>query len=321
MRSPRKLRGHGGVSVAIMSSQSEQVPPKISIVVASKVGAPFIDRCLESLREQTVASDTEVFVVTGTAGDAARLEASFPWARVLHGAGIAKVPALRRRGVEEARGELVAIIEEHCSAKADWLEEAVRAHESGDFAAVGGPIVDDDYRRLRDWVVYFLEYNSALPPAPRGETVELNDANVVYRREALLDHLELLDEGYWSMTLNPVLHGKGIKLRSVPEMVVYHHGPFDFGYYLHQRFLFSRAFAGVRAQAEPPSRRLAYLIGAPLIPLLLLGRMTSRVLQKRHRVSRFVQSIPLIVPALVVMVAGEWVGCLLGPGDALNRVE
>jgi glycosyltransferase involved in cell wall biosynthesis len=321
MRSRRKLRAQGGVSVAIMSSQPSEPPPKVSVIVASKVGAPFIDRCLESLRVQASALDAEVIVVVDKAGYAAELEATFPWARVIHGAGIAKVPALRRRGLEEATGELVAIIEEHCSAKADWLEQAMRAHESGEFAAVGGPIVDDDYRRLRDWVVYFLEYNSALPPAPRGETVELNDANVLYRRQALLDHLDLLDEGYWSMTLNPALHAEGNKLQSVPEMVVYHHGPFDFGYYLHQRFLFSRAFAGVRAQAEPASRRVAYLIGAPLIPLMLLGRMTSRVFQKRRRVGRFVQSLPLIVPALVVMVAGEWVGCLLGPGDALNRVE
>ena len=90
------------------------------------------------------------------------------------------MPALRRRGVEEATGEFVAIIEEHCSAKADWLQQALRAHATGDFGAVGGPIADFDYPRLRDWVVYFLEYNSALPPVPSGETADLNDANIVY---------------------------------------------------------------------------------------------------------------------------------------------
>jgi hypothetical protein len=114
---------------------------------------------------------------------------------------------------------------------------------------------------------------------------------------------------------------KGIKLLSVPEMVVYHRGPFNFGYYLHQRFLFSRAFAGVRARAQSPVRRLAYIVGAPLIPVMLLGRMTAKVLQKRRRVARFVVTLPLTVPALVVLVAGEWVGCLLGPGDALSKVE
>jgi hypothetical protein len=231
------------------------------------------------------------------------------------------VPALRRRGVEEARGDFVALIEEHCSAKADWLEQALRAHSTGDYGAVGGPVVDFDYPRLRDWVVYFLEYNGSLPPIPGGETAELNDANIVYRRRLLGEHVHLLDEGYWPMTLHPTLLAKGVKLLAVPEMVVYHRGPFDFGYYLYQRYLFSRAFAGVRARSQSTARRLAYLVGAPLVPVMLLGRITLRVLRKRRKVGQFFLTLPLTVPALVVMVAGEWVGYLLGPGDALSQVE
>jgi hypothetical protein len=104
-------------------------------------------------------------------------------------------------------------------------------------------------------------------------------------------------------------------------MVVHHRGPFDFGYYLHQRFLFSRAFAGVRAASQTTGRRLAYLLGAPLVPAVLLARIAGRVWQKRCRVRQFILSLPLMVPALVVLVAGEWIGCLLGPGDALSKVE
>lgn len=296
--------------------------PDVSVVVASKVGAPFIDQCLESLKEQAAAPGAEVIVVAaGTDAYAADLRARYPWLRVIHATDIHEVPALRRRGVERAAGRFVAIIEEHCSARGDWLRQALQAHAGGSFGAVGGPIVDYDYPRLRDWVVYFLEYNSALPPAPPGETSELNDANIVYRRDVLFDHLDLLDAGYWPMTLHPTLLAEGTRLLSVPEMVVHHRGPFNFGYYLHQRFLFSRAFAGVRARSQPTRRRLAYLLGAPLVPLMLLARMTLRVVRKRHRVGRFVMSLPLTVPALIVMVAGEWVGCLLGPGDALSRVE
>jgi hypothetical protein len=68
-------------------------------------------------------------------------------------------------------------------------------------------------------------------------------------------------------------------------------------------------------------RRLAYLFGVPLVPVMLLGRMALRVLRKHHRVDRFILTLPLMIPALLVMVAGEWVGCLLGPGDALTKVE
>jgi hypothetical protein len=294
----------------------------VSVVVASKVGPPFLDQCLASLKDAVIALDAEALVVVaGSGAHASRLCAAYPWARIIQAEGLETVPSLRRRGVEEATGDLVAVIEEHCSAGGEWLRHAVAAHSSGEYGAVGGAISDHDYDRLRDWVVYFCEYHGALPPAPEGETPDLNDANIVYRRSVLLDHLHLLDGGYWPMTLHPTLRGKGIRFLSVPEMVVYHRGPFDFGYYLRQRFLFSRAYAGVRARGRGPWWRLAYLLGAPVMPVILLGRMTKRVLEKRRRVRQFLLSLPLTIPALVVLAAGEWTGCLLGPGDALSKVE
>jgi glycosyltransferase involved in cell wall biosynthesis len=295
---------------------------RMSVIIASKVGPPFIDQCLSSLADQAAELDAEVIVVTPRPDDyAERITKEFPWVRVVRETETSKIPALRRRGVQEATGEYVAIIEEHCSAAPDWLKQTLAAFERGDYAAVGGAITDYGYDRTRDWVVYFIEYNGALPPVAAGETDNLNDANIAYPRKLLLEHRDLLDEGYWPMTLHPTLLAKGHKLLAVPEMVVYHRGPFDFFYYLHQRFLFSRAFAGVRAQAQSPARRFAYLVAAPVIPFMLLGRIGRTVIGKRCRVGEFVKSLPLTVPALTVLVAGEWVGCLLGPGNALTEVE
>ena len=81
-----------------MNSERNKKPRRISVVVASKVGAPFIDQCLESLQEQAAALDAEVIVVAaGAPTYAADLAAKFPWARVIHAGKIRKVPALRRR--------------------------------------------------------------------------------------------------------------------------------------------------------------------------------------------------------------------------------
>ena len=296
--------------------------PKISVVIASKVGPPFLDRCLQSVKYAAGRLDAEAIVVTaGSPLHASRIAARCPWARVVHAPGVQTVPALRRRGVEEATGELVAVIEEHCAAADDWLQHAVAAHATGEYGAVGGAISDADYGRLSDWVVYFCEYSGALPPAARGETDHLNDANIAYRRRLLVEHSHLLADGYWPMTLHPTLHAKGIKLLSVPDMIVSHHGPFEFGYYLRQRFWFSRAFAGERARREARWWRWAYLLGAPFLPAILLARMARQVLAKRCRVRQFMLSVPLTACALVVLVAGEWIGCLLGPGDALAKVE
>ena len=66
-------------------------------------------------------------------------------------------------------------------------------------------------------------------------------------------------------------------------------------------------------------------LGAPppavVVPLLLLARISRTVFRKRCRVGKFIVALPLLTVALLVLVAGEWVGCVLGPGDALSKVE
>jgi glycosyltransferase involved in cell wall biosynthesis len=294
--------------------------PRVSIVIASLVGAPFIDECLMSLEKQAQECMGEVLVVAcGDQEYANRIRKAFPWVRVIHRAERETVPELRRRGVREATGDIVAIIEEHCLAAPDWLRTAVDAHASGKYGVVGGPVVDHAYRRLRDWVVYFCEYNGYLPPWPDGETHNLGSANIAYSRALLLQYEELLKGGYWEARLHPTLIADGVKFRSVPNMIVHHRGPFDFGYYLQQRYWFSRAFAGARNMAG--IRKAAYLIASPLVPFLLLARMTQRVWRQRCRLEKFAQVLPLLIPVLMVYVAGEFVGYLAGPGDALLKVE
>jgi len=123
------------------------------------------------------------------------------------------------------------------------------------------------------------------------------------------------------MAVHPTLAAKGAKFFMVPDMVVRHLGPWDYGYYLSQRYLFSRAFAGVRARAESLPKRIIYLLIAPLMPFVLLARIARTVAAKGQYMGRFIKTIPWIFPALVVYVFGEWIGYLLGPGNALSKVE
>src|SRR6516162_4838668 len=98
----------------------------VSVVIASIVGPPFIDDCIRSLEQQVKACGAEIIVVAcGDAEYAGRTARNFPWVRVIHRSQRETVPELRLRGVEEAKGEIVAIIEEHCLAAADWLSRAL----------------------------------------------------------------------------------------------------------------------------------------------------------------------------------------------------
>jgi glycosyltransferase involved in cell wall biosynthesis len=292
----------------------------VSVVIASIVGPPFIDDCIRSLEQQVKACGAEIIVVAcGDAEYAGRIARNFPWVRVIHRSQRETVPELRLRGVEEAKGEIVAIIEEHCLAAADWLSRALNGFAGGEYGVVGGPVVDHAYTRLRDWVVYFIEYNSYLPPWRDGENHDLGSANIAYSRTLLLKYKDFLSGGYWEAALHPRLYADGVKFRPLPEMKVHHRGPFNYGYYLQQRYWFSRAFSGARQL--PLSARLAYAIASPLVPFLLLARMARRVMDRKCHPGKFVQALPLIIPALVVYTAGEFVGYLAGPGDALSKVE
>ncbi len=295
--------------------------PKLSIIVASCVGSPFINRCLGSLEEQVEKANIECIVIDRAGGEIAKsIEHNFPWTKVLRRPAGESVPDLRRYGIEQARADYVAIIEEHCTAREDWVKTILNIIKEP-VAAVGGVVEDANYERLMDWAVYFTEYNSYMPPAERGAATDVCAANCVYRRDLLLKYLPPSGSGYWEAGLNHKLKEAGEEFINEPDLVVYHTGPFGLFYYLHQRFLFSRAFAGTRRENMSKAFRAMYLFLAPLLIPLLWARTAARVLSKKQHVGKFLQVTPHMIPITATYVAGEAVGFLAGRGDSLSKIE
>lgn len=330
-RSPRVVGGGGGGSggypFAAYRAFSRPAPPlslAISVIVASGAGGEFLFRCLASLRSQSLGQGDEVIVVDRVGGEqAARIEREHPGVRLVRVDGADKpgIPELRRRGALEAKGDVVAVLEEHCTAPPGWLDVIRRTFGSANRpVAAGGPILDDDFDRVRDWVVYFSEYHNFLPPWQDGERTLLNGANIAYDANRLRSHANVLADGYWEVVLHPLLATEG-EMRGVSDLGAHHTGPFDFGYYLEQRYLLSRVWGGTQRESAGLPKRLVYLVAAPLFPLLLLARIAARAFQSGERVGKFLRALPLLVPVAVTYVWGEWLGYLLGPGNALERVE
>ncbi len=296
--------------------------PRVSVVVASGAGGEFLFRCLASLRSQVERAGAELIVVDRM-GSAVRerLARECPYARVIATASDhrATVPEMRRLGVESAIGAIVAVLEEHCTAPDGWLA-AVAAGFKADDAALGGPILDSDFARLRDWCVYFSEYHNYMPPWGDVERYALNGANIAYDRAKLMKHRAVLDKGYWEVVLHPLLAREG-KFRALDALGAHHTGPFDYGYYLHQRYLLSRVWGGSQKELVPFSKRLLHLVLGPIFPLLLFARVTARVLEKKRHVGKYIVTLPLLVPAWFCYSFGEWLGYLVGYGRALEEVE
>lgn len=295
--------------------------PDLSIVIASCVGSPFIDRCLESIQDQLIDRSVECIVVDRVGGALAEhLESAFPWIVLERRSQKESVPDLRRWGIQKARADYVAIIEEHCIAKEDWIE-TILEEISKPVAVMGGVVDDAGYDRLMDWAVYFTEYNSYMPPAESGNTEDVCAANCVYRRDLLLEHLPPSGSGYWEAGLNHKLLSLGESFTLKPGLVVYHTGPFGFFYYLNQRYLFSRAFAGTRRTQVSAGFRAAYIILSPLLAPLLWFRTAVRVFKKKRRIGKFLLVTPLMIPITATYVFGECVGFLTGRGDSLEKIE
>jgi hypothetical protein len=112
-----------------------------------------------------------------------------------------------------------------------------------------------------------------------------------------------------------------VKFVNDPGLEVEHKKEFPFGYFMSQRYHYSRSFAGMRLQGAPLVKRVVYAGATVLLPPLLLWRMARILAAKGGQMGRFVAALPLLLAFMVSYAWGEAVGALGGPGQSLAQVE
>lgn len=292
---------------------------RISIVNIDVDGPPGLTKSLEALEEQSARHNAEVIVVSRAGSDLPRPNGLVNIVQ-LHTGGPMGIPAMRALGLRRASGELVAFTESRCVASSNWLDEIVLAC-SKDFAGIGGAIEPAKFRRLVDWAVFICEYHSAMLPLEASETRGLPGNNSVYWKASLEALDSSLLDNYWESFFQRELQARGERLMQVPAMVVRKEKRFTFGYFMRQRFHFSRSFAGMRRARLSSGKRLIHLAGSPLIPGLMLWRIGREVFRKKRLRMHFLLSLPLLAAFLSSYAVGEFAGYLLGGGDSLLKVE
>ncbi|MBI5105230.1 MAG: glycosyltransferase family 2 protein [Solirubrobacterales bacterium] len=292
--------------------------PPLSVVVASVNGLPYLDACLSSLAEQ--APDAEVVVADWTDERTRRhVRERFPKVKLLSFDEPKAVPELRAAGIADAAAPYVAVIEDHCVVRAGWAESLLAQHAAG-HAVVGGPVRNGATRRLRDWAPFFVEYAEHMEPLPDGPAESLTGMNVSYDRAAIASMDDLLRQGMWETWLHPHLAGEGFGFHSDSRATLVHLKDFGFREFCSQRWHYARSHAGMR-NAELGSKRVLYVLGAPLIVPLMYSRIARTVFRKRRHRARFLAATPLVLVYLSVWAAGEAVGSAFGGGRSILRVR
>jgi GT2 family glycosyltransferase len=297
--------------------------PLISVVIASVNGLPHIANCLTALLGQEGDIDHEIIIVDRcgeSTGSVIRERFSRPRLHWIEGEPEASIPRLRAIGMARARGETLAILEDHCTVAPNWLQVIARARSEG-HRVIGGAVANGAVDRLRDWAAFFCEYVAFMPPVPHGEVEALPGNNCAYDRELLDSLADELYQEVWEYFLHARLRERGALFWSEPELLVSHDKRFEIGYFLAQRYHYSRSFVSMRFRGWPRWKRVAYGCALPCLAPLLLARMARSVhAKKRHR-REFVLALPLTLLYLLAGTLGEAMGALAGAGRSLERVE
>jgi len=162
--------------------------PRISVVVPTHGRPVQLTRCVAGLLAQRLPPDVgfEVLIVDDGSDPAVTLPKPDPRVTILRQpqAGPA---AARNTGVGEARGELVAFIDDDCEADGDWLAALWAAHRRAPGCGYGGRVTNrltaNRYSETSQLMLTFLrDYYQVVP----GEGRFFTSNNLAFERAGLM---------------------------------------------------------------------------------------------------------------------------------------
>lgn len=293
-------------------------PPALSVILPTADDFSTIRLTVRALREQTARSRIELVIVAPVddPGVIAAEVVGFARVTIVNAGPLETTNVARAAGIRAASAPIVALAEDHSFPDPDWADALIAAHEAG-WAVVGPVVVNANPRSMVSWSNLLLEYCPWLEGAARGEMDDLPGHNSAYRRDLLLAYGDRLEEVFEAeAVVQRELRSAGHRMLLEPAARTSHLNFSKVSSSLKLRFHAGRCFAGYRTMGWSAAKRIAYIVGAPLIPVVRLRRILS-FLKQSETYSRLLPGvIPMLCVALTAGGFGELVGYISGPGDA-----
>lgn len=281
----------------------------VTVGVVTICGAPHLRRCLAAVGRQEDAPRAEILVAAapGLSGIEEAV-AAVEGARLCRGAD-GSPPELAAAVAGEARGEIVALTEDHCEPGPRWIASLTAALRE-DRAAAGGPIrIDPSVSRVA-WALSYSDlfrYEGSLPSGPVGA---LSVCNVAYRRADLGAIAHLWRRRFVEAEVHEALRRRGGTLWLVTEAAVRTRREARLRAGLAERAAFGRLFGALRAATMSRPRAVAHAALGPAVPLVLLARMARKAASNPTLAGPFLAALPLVTLFTLAWAWGEWVGHL-----------
>jgi len=301
--------------------------PALSVVLACTDRYPTIAATLAHLAHQSIREQIEVLIV---ARSCAELElphaavAPFWGHQVIEIGAFDSISRANAAGVRRASAPLIAFAEDHCFPEPGWAEALVSAHE-GPYAAVGPVVRNANPATAVSWADYLIGYGPWAYPRPSGEAPFLAGHNSSYKRAALLECGDRLQDMLAAETvLHMELRARGRRLYVCADAVSSHVNFSRARSWLAVQVHNGRVFAAARRREWSTARRALYALASPMIPVVRFARALRSLLALRLPAIRLVRVLPVLALGLALDGVGQLLGYTLGPGDsprALARYE
>lgn len=296
----------------------------MSVLILTPGGFDLIRETVRHLRAQTVRERLELVVVAPSRdalGPFGFETEGFARVRVVEAGEIRRAAPAKTLGVRAASAPVVAFAEEHCYPEPEWARLLLAAHARG-WDAVGPQMCNANPSSAVSRAGLYLNYGSCLAPAEPGPSAALPWHNVSYKRELLDAYGEglatlLAVEG---LLLEDVrARGRGLYFEAGAR--THHVNISRLSSWVTHSFWGGRMFGAARARGKRWTRlrRLAYVGGGPLIPLVRAGRALPQVYRTGAGHRDVARVLPAMLAGLIPHALGEVAGYAFGSGPSEER--
>jgi hypothetical protein len=300
-----------------MSDMALRDNPGLSVVLTTDT-YETIRGVLRRLHQQTARHRTEVIVVVPT-GQSSEFQGvdrrAFAGFRTVEISSLNPHWKARAAGIKAATAPLVFLGETHAYPDAGWAEALIAANESGHWGAIAPAFQNANPRGAVSWAAFLSDYGPWCEGPPAGEIASAPLFNSAYQRSALLelgDRLGLAVAQGDELTVT--LRSRGYRAYFVAEARIAHLNITQPKAWLSEHFLVGITVGGHRGERWSRIRRLAYVLGSPLIPIVLTYRVFTAIRHRPGIPSVPAATFPLIFLGTVARAAGEMIGYAKGVG-------
>lgn len=308
---------------------------KLTIILTVVSGKEAMRNCLTALYPQVDFSNSEVIVPYDKwCQNIGELNTEFPKVNFhfIDELGLAENTDIashehrlydRRRaiGLRLAKGEIIAMTEDHATPAPDWIEQILKAHEKP-YQIIGGAIENGIDSPL-NWAWYYCDFGRYGRPFPVGDINYVSDVNVSYKKEALDSVKDVWYEAYRETILHWTMREKGAELVLDENIAVYQQRPkISLLNAFRERIQWGRVFAETRVAVSSISRRFIYAVGSIILPPVLLFRLLRNMKRHQRSFKQIIQTLPFAFLLLIGWSLGELLGYVSGVPEVMaNELE